>query len=132
MHLASTLYKDARTDTTLIQPETALELATRTGAAALGAAETLGAIEAGHRADLVLFDTSRPHWRSLTDPVRNLVYSATGDSVDTVIVAGQVKIEGGRPTFIDDLWALIEQVEQAGTRIRAATGINHRSAWPPS
>ena len=130
MHLAATLYKDARGDTSLIPPETALELATRTGAAALGHGETLGAIEVGRRADLVLFDTSRPHWRSLTDPVRNLVHSATGDSVDTVIVDGQIKVEGGQPTFIDDLWALIEQVERAGTRIRSATGINHPTTWP--
>lgn len=132
MHLAATLYKDARGDASLVQPETALELATRTGATALGAGDDLGAIEVGRKADLVLFDASRPHWRALTDPVRNLVYSATGDSVDTVIVDGQVQVEGGRPTFIDDLWGLIEQVEEAGTRIRAATGIDHPSAWPPA
>ena len=132
MHLAATLYKDARADTALMKPETALELATRTGAAALGVGDDLGAIEVGRKADLVMFDTSRPQWRALTDPVRNLVYSATGDSVDTVIVDGQIKIEGGRPNFVEDLWALIDEVEQAGTRIRAATGIDHPSAWPPT
>ncbi len=131
MHLAATLYKDARADTSLLQPETVLELATRTGATALGMADTVGAIEVGGKADVVLFDTSRPQWRALTDPVRNLVYSATGDSVDTVIIDGRVKVEGGQPTFVQDLWPLIEQVERAGARIRAATGINHPSAWPP-
>jgi cytosine/adenosine deaminase-related metal-dependent hydrolase len=98
----------------------------------MGVGATLGAIEVGRRADLVLFDTSRPHWRGLTDPVRNLVYSATGDSVDTVIVDGRVVVEAGRPTFVDDLWPLIEQVEKAGARIRSTTGIDHPSAWPPS
>jgi cytosine/adenosine deaminase-related metal-dependent hydrolase len=130
MHLAATVYKDARGDTSLVQPETAIELATRTGAAALGAGDTLGAIEVGRRADLVLFDSGRPHWRGLRDPARNLVFSATGDSVDTVIIDGVVTVEGGRPTYLDDLWALIDQVEAAGTRIRAATGIDHPSAWP--
>ncbi len=132
MHLVATVYKDARGDTSLIQPETALELATSTGAMALGHRGTLGAIEVGRRADLVLFDATRPHWRALTDPVRNLVYGATGDSVDTVIVDGHVKVEGGRPTYVDDLWSLIEEVERAGVRIRSATGIDHPSAWPPS
>ena len=132
MHLAATVYKDARSDTSLIQPETALELATRTGAAALGAGDELGAIEVGRRADLVLFDATRPQWRGLTDPVRNLVFSATGDSVDTVIVDGRVVVEDKRPTFIDDLWPLISEVEAAGTRIRSATGIDHPSAWPAS
>lgn len=130
MHLVSTLYKDARGDTTLVLPETALELGTRTGADALGMGDLVGAIEVGRRADLVLFDSGRPHWRGLSDPVRNLVYSATGDSVDTVIVDGHVKVEGGRPNFVEDLWALIEQVEKAGARIRRATGIDHPSAWP--
>ncbi|MCP5029588.1 MAG: amidohydrolase family protein [Actinomycetia bacterium] len=131
MHLAATLYKDARGDTSLLQPETVLELATRTGATALGAGDALGAIEVGRQADLVLFDTGRPHWRALTDPVRNLVYSATGDSVDTVIIDGEVKVEGGKPTFVGDLWALIDEVERAGARIRAETGIAHPSEWPP-
>ena len=129
MHVAATVYKDVRGDTSLIPAETALELATRTGAEALGAGDSLGAIEVGKRADLVLFDTRRPEWRSLTDPVRNLVYSATGDSVDTVMVDGRVVVEKGRPLFVDDQWELIQQVEQVGRRVRTATGTGFPSRW---
>lgn len=129
MQLASTVYKDARADTSLVSPEASVELATRTGALAVGRPD-LGVIEVGRQADIVLFDTSRPHWRGLTDPIRNLVHSATGDSVHTVLVDGQVVVENGRATFVDDLWGLIEQVEAAGVRIRAATGITHPSGWP--
>jgi 5-methylthioadenosine/S-adenosylhomocysteine deaminase len=130
MGLAATVYKDARADPTLIPPETAIELATRTGATALQLGATVGAIEQGRRGDLVLFDTRRPEWRSLTDPVRNLVYSASGDSVDTVIVDGRVVVEGGRATFVEDEWDLIRSVEEVGARIRAATGISFPSRWP--
>lgn len=98
----------------------------------MGVADSLGAIEVGRKADLVLFDATRPHWRGLTDPVRNLVYSASGDSVHTVIVDGQVKVEGGRATFVDDLDSLIDEVETAGIRIRAAAGIDHPPVWPAS
>ena len=129
MQLASTVYKDARSDTSLVSPETSVELATRTGALAVGRPD-LGALEVGRRADIVLFDTSKPHWRGLTDPVRNLVHSATGDSVHTVLVDGKVTVENGRPTFVDDLWGLIEQVEAAGVRIRSSTGVKHPSGWP--
>ncbi len=129
MQLAATVYKDARGDTSLVPPETAIEMATRLGAAAVGRGHDLGAIEVGRRADLVLFDITRPHWRGLTDPVRNLVHSATGDSVDTVIVDGQIKVEGGQPNFVDDLVGLIDQVEVAGQRIRAASGIDHPPGW---
>lgn len=130
MNLASTVYKDVRADPTLIPPETAVELATLTGAKALQSGDSLGALEVGRRGDAVLFDTRRPQWRSLTDPVRNLVYSASGDSVDTVIVDGRVVVEGGRPTFVDDEWALIQQVEQVGRRIRSETGVSFPSRWP--
>lgn len=130
MNLAATVYKDVRGDPSLIQAETALELATRTGAAALGFGDSLGAIEVGRKGDLVLFDTRRPEWRALTDPVRNLVYSATGDSVDTVIVEGRVLVEAGRPRFGGDLWELIQQVEKIGKRVRAATGVGFPSRWP--
>jgi 5-methylthioadenosine/S-adenosylhomocysteine deaminase len=130
MGLTATVYKDARGDTSLIPPEIALELATRTGATALQFGDSLGAIEVGRAADLVLFDTRRAEWRSLTDPVRNLVYSANGDSVDTVIVAGRVVVERGRATFVDDQWDLIQRVEEIGERIRAVTGISFPSRWP--
>jgi cytosine/adenosine deaminase-related metal-dependent hydrolase len=130
MSLAATVYKDARGDSTLIPPETALELATRTGATALQFGEALGAIEVGRKADLVLFDTRQAQWRSLTEPVRNLVYAVSGDTVDTVIVDGRVVVEGGRATFIEDEWGLIQEVEEVGERIRATTGISFPSLWP--
>ncbi len=37
----------------------------------------------------MLFDTNRPEWQPLINPVANLVYSATGDSVRDVFVAGE-------------------------------------------
>lgn len=130
MNLAATVYKDARGDRSLIPAETALELATRTGAAALGSGDALGSVEVGRKADLVLFDTRRPEWRSLVDPVRNLVYSSTGDSVDTVLVEGRVVVEAGRPCFVDDLWDLIQRVEEVGRRVRRDTGVGFPSRWP--
>ncbi|MXX01782.1 MAG: amidohydrolase family protein [Acidimicrobiia bacterium] len=130
VNIAATVYKDVREDNSLIPAETALELATRTGATALGFADSLGAVEVGRKGDLVLFDTRRPEWRALTDPVRNLVYSATGDSVDTVIVDGRVVFEAGRPCFVGDLWELIQKVEKIGKRVRAATGVGFPSRWP--
>lgn len=130
MNIAATVYKDVRGDRSLIPAETALELATRTGAAALGFGDSLGALEVGRKGDLALFDTRRPEWRSLVDPVRNLVYSATGDSVDTVIVEGRVVLEAGRPLFVDDLWELIQEVEKIGQRVRAVTGVGFPTRWP--
>ena len=41
-------------------------------------------------------DINRPEWQPLINPLSNLVYSATGDSVRDVFVAGEHVVERGR------------------------------------
>ena len=93
MYLIAVLYKDARETTQIIPAETALEMATIRCAEALGLGDDIGSIEEGKKADLVLFDTRRPEWRTIFNPVNNLVYNADGRSVHTVIVDGKVVVE---------------------------------------
>ena len=129
MYLAAVIYKDGRQDTSLIPPETALELATIRGAAAFGMADDIGSIEAGKKADMVLFDTRRPEWRTLFNPVNNLVYSADGRSVHTVLVDGRVVVDAYKPTFVDE-WELIQKVQSIGEEVLARTGVSFPSNWP--
>ncbi|MSQ07649.1 MAG: amidohydrolase [Dehalococcoidia bacterium] len=129
MYLAAVLYKDARQDVSMVPAETALELATLKGAQALGLGDIIGSIEAGKRADLVLFDTRRAEWRTLFNPVNNLVYGADGRSVHTVVVDGRVVVEDHRPTFVDE-WTLIQKVQALGEGLLARTGISYPSRWP--
>jgi cytosine/adenosine deaminase-related metal-dependent hydrolase len=130
MNLAALQYKDARQDLGAIPAESALEMGTLTAARAFGLAGDLGSIEAGKKADLVLFDTHRPEWQALFNPVNNLVYNADGRSVDTVIVDGQVVLEGGRQHFVD-ADRLYSQVQEIGESLQARTGISFpRSRWP--
>ncbi|HLF04955.1 MAG TPA: amidohydrolase [Dehalococcoidia bacterium] len=129
MYLAAVLYKDARQDVKMVPAETALELATLQGARALGLDDAIGSIEAGKQADLVLFDTRRAEWRTLFNPVNNLVYNADGRSVHTVVVDGRVVVENHRPTFVDE-WQLIQKVQELGEGLLARTGISYPSRWP--
>ena len=130
MNMAAIQYKDARQDTRQIPAETALEMATRSGAEALGLGEQIGSIEPGKRADLVLFDTDRPEWQALWNPVRNLVYNADGRSVHTVIVDGRVVVDAYRQSFVDEP-QLFARVHEIGERLQARTGITFpRSRWP--
>jgi cytosine/adenosine deaminase-related metal-dependent hydrolase len=129
MYLAAVLYKDARQDVKMVPAETALELATLQGARALGLDDAIGSIEPGKRADLVLFDTRRAEWRTLFNPVNNLVYNADGRSVHTVVVDGRVVVEDHRPTFVDE-WQLIQKVQELGEGLLARTGISYPSRWP--
>ncbi len=130
MYLVATLYKDGRETTDVMPAEKALEMATIDGAAALGLEDQVGSIEEGKKADLVLFDTRRPEWRTLFNPVNTLVYNADGRSVHTVIVDGKVVIEDHKPTYVDE-WELIQKVQAVGEEMLARTGLpfpQHR--WP--
>ena len=129
MYLAAVIYKDARQSTSAIPAETALEMATIQGATALGLGEEIGSIEVGKKADLVLFDTKRPEWRTLFNPVNNLVYSADGRSVHTVIVDGKVVVEDHIPLYVDE-WELIQRVQQLGESLLERTGVSFPSRWP--
>ena len=128
MYLIAVLYKDGRQDVNMVPAETALEMATIQGARAIGLDEEIGSIEAGKKADLVLFDTRRPEWRTIFNPVNNLVYSADGRSVHTVIVDGRVVVDDHRPTFVDE-WQLIQQVQALGENMLARTGISYPQRW---
>src|SRR5499425_1936775 len=96
MNVAAIQYKDSRQDMRQIPAESALEMATLIGAQALGVGNEIGSIETGKRADLVLFDTQRPEWQTLFNPVNNLVYAADGRSIHTVIIDGRVVVDAYR------------------------------------
>ena len=129
MYLAAVLYKDSREDVDLIPPEIALEMATINGAEALGLSNEIGSIEIGKKADLVLFDTKRPEWRTMFNPINNLVYNADGRSVHTVIVDGRVVIENYNPVYAD-VWEIIQKVQEVGEHLLSRTGISFPSVWP--
>jgi 5-methylthioadenosine/S-adenosylhomocysteine deaminase len=129
MYLMAVLFKDGRRDVQMIPAETALELATIGGAAALGMESEIGSLEEGKRADIVLFDTRRAEWRTLFNPVNNLVYNADGRSVHTVIVDGRIVVEGHRPLFVDE-WELIQKTQAIGESMLARTGLSFPPRWP--
>jgi cytosine/adenosine deaminase-related metal-dependent hydrolase len=129
MYLVAVLYKDARGTTDVVPAELALELATLHGARALGLEHDIGSLEVGKKADLVLFDTRRPEWRTLFNPVNTLVYNADGRSVHTVIVDGRVVVENHTPCYVDE-WELIRQVQTLGEHLLTRTDIHFAPRWP--
>ncbi len=130
MNAAAVGFKDGRRDVRLVTAEQALEMATLLGARALGMEHEIGSVEVGKRADLVLFDARRAEWRSLLDPVNNLVYSADGRSVRTVVANGRVVVDEGRVVFADE--ALVaDRVQELGEQLLARTNTRiNRGRWP--
>jgi cytosine/adenosine deaminase-related metal-dependent hydrolase len=128
-YLVAGLYKDCRTDPQMFPAEMALEMATVAGARTLRMADAIGALEPGRKADLVLHDTDRPEWRPLLNVVNQLVWSADGRGVHTVLVDGRVVVEDGHCTTIDEgrLWA---EAQRRGEAIAARSGLPDQAKFP--
>ncbi|MDQ6671488.1 MAG: amidohydrolase family protein [Chloroflexota bacterium] len=130
MNAAAVGFKDGRQDVRAISAEQVLEMATILGAGALGMEHDIGSVETDKKADLVLFDTRRAEWRSLLDPVNNLVYSADGRSVRTVVANGRVVVDEGRVVFAEEV-QVAGRVQELGEQLLARTGTRvNRGRWP--
>jgi len=122
MYLAAVLHKDLRQDPEIMGAEVAIEMATINGAKTMGLEKEIGSLEIGKRADIAIFDTRRPEWRPLYNEVQNLVYAATGDSVETVIIDGKIVMEKRKVLTVDEeevLTRLDAEITDLKTRIKA-------------
>lgn len=124
------LAKDTSVDPTIFGAHEALELLTIRGARAMGVAETLGSIEPGKQADLVVHDRSRLEWiPNSPDPVLQLIWGSDGRSVRDVYVAGRKVVAEGILDSID-LDDLATEAAVAGRGLRERSGIQSSSRWP--
>ncbi len=124
-------YKEARINPRVLPPEQVVEMATVNGARGAGLAGVIGSIKVGKEADIVLFDTRFPEWQPLYNPVSNLVYAATGNSVSEVFVRGAHLVSAGRCTTIDEE-AVLREVAETARRIAGRLDIDRivKLAWP--
>ena len=93
MKTAALLQKVNTMDSTVLPAEQVFEMATISGAIALGLQDEIGTIKAGKKADLVLLDMKTPHLTPFRHPMSHLVYAAKGSDVDTVICNGEILMQ---------------------------------------
>ena len=116
MRQASFLAKHATHDPTAVPAQTALDLATVGGAAALGMTGLIGSLEPGKRADLITVSVGAARQTPMYDPISHVVYTTRGDDVRTTIVNGVVLMRDrqlktlNRATVIADANRLAEKV----------------------
>ena len=102
MQLAAILHRPSEPDRRRwVSADDVLAMATTGGAAAM-MEHDLGRLEEGAKADLVLYDLSAPWWVPLNDALQQLIFGERGGSVHTVIVDGEILVEDGRATTIDE------------------------------
>ncbi|TRO46244.1 amidohydrolase [Candidatus Bathyarchaeota archaeon] len=83
-------YRDSR----VLPAGKVLEMATIDAARAMGLDNELGSIEIGKKADVILIDAYRPHIYPLNMVADRVAYYANGNDVDTVLVDGEILMEG--------------------------------------
>jgi 5-methylthioadenosine/S-adenosylhomocysteine deaminase len=96
----------------------AFNAATLGGAKALGR-DDLGRIAPGAKADVVIWDTHTLSMTPVRDPVKNLVYSAQADDVETVMIDGQMVMRDRQIAGVD-VGQLARTLQAAGERMWSA------------
>lgn len=128
-YLVAGLFKDGRQDPQMFPAEKAYEMGTIGGAELMQMSDQIGSLEVGKKADVVMHDTDRPEWRPLLNVMNQLVWSADGRGVHTVVVDGQKVVEAGRMLTVDEdaMWA---NAQQSGEAITARSGLPDKSKYP--
>jgi len=108
-------------DATAMLPMDALRMVTTTGAKIIGQ-DDIGQLEPGFKADITLVNLNKVHAMPVHQPESALVYNCNGPDVDTVLVDGQILLDNGTLTMLDEE-ALLEDCRQAAKELLTRAGI---------
>jgi cytosine/adenosine deaminase-related metal-dependent hydrolase len=122
MYVVAGLFKDARNDPALVGARKALRMATIDGAKALLWDDAVGSLEAGKKADFVLFDLDHIEWVPYADPVQALVWSASPASIAETWVNGKALYSQGKVRSIDER-ALFHEARRRALEITRRAGL---------
>ncbi len=101
MDTAAKLHKVHTLDPTVMDAVSVLKMATIDAARAIGLDRSIGSLEIGKQADLIVIDTHQPHLVPIYNPVSQIVYSARGSDVRDVMVAGRMLVRNRTLTSLD-------------------------------
>lgn len=108
MKFASLIQKATHCDALVFGAKEMLRMATIDGAKALHMESEIGSIEPGKSADLILVNCMSPNLQPIywegneTNLLWNLVFSANGSNVDTVMVQGNILVQHQKATRVNE------------------------------
>ena len=112
MRLTALIHKGVSRDATAMSARKVIRMATEGGAKALGMGNTIGSLETGKKADIILFDPDKLKSVPMHDPLATVIYSASSENIDTTIVNGKIVYHKGIFSCGIDEAQLAEQVKQ--------------------
>ncbi len=105
-------------DTSTITCRQALEWITIRGAQALKLDDRVGSLRVGKQADLVMIDARALNMHPVHDPVSTVIMQTSLANIDTVMIAGEIKKQGGQlhhPKLMEGMQSL----KASGDRLMA-------------
>jgi 5-methylthioadenosine/S-adenosylhomocysteine deaminase len=118
MNSAAKMHKVSNLDPTSLPADTTLEMATMGGARVLGIADTIGSIEPGKKADLIVLDMNQPHLTPLYNIPSHMVYAARGADVTHSVINGNIVMQDrelktlDEQTILSDMIRMGEEIKQ--------------------
>jgi 5-methylthioadenosine/S-adenosylhomocysteine deaminase len=111
-------HKAVRKDPAVMDATTVLRMATSMGAKVVQRPD-IGSLEEGKTADIILVSLDSPNMVPLYNIYSNLVYSAGGSEVDTVIINGRIVMEKKQLLTADET-RIIREAREFSDKIRRA------------
>jgi 5-methylthioadenosine/S-adenosylhomocysteine deaminase len=121
MDSCAKLHKGAALDPRVLSAQQVLQMATVSGAAALGWEGKTGILSPGMAADLIVVDFRKPNLTPSYSPVSHLVYCAGGADVRHSIIDGRLVMKD-RTLLTLDLEEILGHVREFAKKIGAGSG----------
>ena len=116
MKTAAYLQKVNTMEPTSIKAYDILKMATIEGARVLGLDNEIGTLEPGKKADMIFIRTDKLHLCPDNDVCTNIVYSANGSDVDTVMIDGKIIMQNRKMINLDEK-EVMKQVKKIAKRL---------------
>lgn len=119
MDLAAKLQKVTRLDATALNAKQIVEMATITGARALGLDREIGSLEPGKRADMIIISLDEPRATPMYNVYSQLVYALKGSDVRDVMVNGRQIVKDRRVLTLNQA-AIVAKAKEYKQRVLAS------------
>ncbi len=103
------------------QPEDALADATLGGARAVRQQSTVGSLDVGKKADLLVLDTKRPHLVPAGRIVSAVIHNGHPDDIESVMIDGRFVMRDRKVLTLDEA-AIVTEADKVGQRIWKQVG----------